>query len=261
MNIKRILCILIAVVMVSFSVACGGEAVGGGNSGGGSNAGNTGGSETGREDGSASGGSGGSNAGNAGGGSSSGGGGDTGNTGGGGGAAGGGSLTGSPIEILGGLVDDISSAGVDMPISLPPTEVALDLSHNTIGLTEAEFERLVVSAAFNVAAIGTFAHQIIVIQANDARAAGEVKGLVSAPGGYDPQKWICVWPERAIVVESGEYVLLAASRAEVVEAAIDAFRDEAGTIGTVVTFFEHEGGDDGGGGGFAGPGGAPITIG
>ena len=168
-------------------------------------------------------------------------------------------LTGTPGEILGKLVDDIAATGAFMPMSLPPSEVTPDLSHNTMGLSEADFNRLVASAYFNLAAIGTFAHQIIVVQANDARAATDIKNIVSGPNGYDPQKWVCVWPERVIAVESGEYVLIVASYNEVVDAAIEAFREAAGTIGTVNTFFEHAGGDGGvevgGGGGMA-----PLPI-
>jgi hypothetical protein len=99
------------------------------------------------------------------------------------------------VEILNTLVDDLTTAGVHMPMALPPTEVTPDLSQNAIGLSEADFGRLVTSAYYSLAAIGTFAHQIIMIQANDDAAARDVKNLVSSFGGYDPQKWICVWPE------------------------------------------------------------------
>ena len=157
-------------------------------------------------------------------------------TGGGGGSSGG--LSGSPVDILAKLVDDITNAGVHMPMSLPPSEVAPDLSQNTIGLSEADFGRLVVSAAYNMAAIGTFAHQMIMIQANDDKAAVDVKKLVSGDGGYDAAKWICVFPEKAIAVESGSYVLIVASYAEVADAAVEAFRAAAGSIGDVNTFYE-----------------------
>ena len=167
-------------------------------------------------------------------------------------------LSGSALDILSKLDEDLKQTGVEMPMTLPPMEVSADMSQNDIGLSSADFNRLVSSAASSLAAIGTFAHQIAVIQANDANAATEVKNLISGSNGYDSQKWICVWPEKVIVVESGAYVLLAAARANVVDAAVEAFRSEAGTIGTVVTFFEHEGGAEGG---IDPPGGMPITLG
>jgi len=145
------------------------------------------------------------------------------------------------VEILGKLVEELMGAGVNMPMSLPPTEVAADMSQNTIGLSEADFGRLVTSAAFNMAAIGTFAHQIIVIQAVDDRAALDVKRLVSGDNGYDAKKWICVYPDKAVAVEAGRYVLLVASYNEVVDAAVEYFRSAAGSIGEVNVFFEFAG--------------------
>ena len=144
----------------------------------------------------------------------------------------------TPAEILSRLVEDISSMGVDMPMSLPPTEVTADLSQNTVGLSEGDFNKLVASASYNMAAIGTFAHQIIVIKAKDASAATEVKKLVSGASGYDSKKWICVFPEKTIAVESGSYVLIVASYKAVVEAGIEAFKEITGSIGSVNTIWE-----------------------
>ena len=159
---------------------------------------------------------------------------------GGGGSGGGSALSGSASDVLGKLVEDIRNAGVEMPMGFPgpPPEVAADLSHNTIGLQEDDFIKLVVSASYSQAAIGTFAHQISMIQAKDASSAVEVKKLVSGDDGFNPQKWICVWPDRVSVVEAGDYVLIAASKIDVVEAAIDIFKETAGSIGEVVTFWE-----------------------
>jgi len=156
---------------------------------------------------------------------------------------GGSALTGSASDVLGALVAELLAAGVDMPMAFPgpPPEVSAELSHNTIGLTEDDFLRLVTSASYSQAAIGTFAHQISMIQANDAGAASEVKKLVSGDNGFDPQKWICVWPERVSAVDAGQYVLIVASHISVVEAAIDTFRNTAGSTGDVVTFWEFTG--------------------
>ena len=165
-------------------------------------------------------------------------------------------LTGSAVDILGKLDESLKQTGIQMPMTLPPMEVQSDMAHNDVGLSSADFDRLVTSAASSLAAIGTFAHQIVLIQANDAAAASQIKNLISGAGGYDAQKWICVWPEKAVVVESGAYILLAAAHADVVDAAVEAFKNEAGSIGTVVTFYEHDGSAD-----VPPAGGAPITLG
>jgi len=152
-------------------------------------------------------------------------------------------LSGPASDVLAKLVEDMVSSGVSMPMAFPgpPPEVAAEVSHNTIGLLEDDFIRLVASASFSQAAIGTFAHQISLIQAKDEAAAGEVKRLVSGDNGFDPQKWICVYPDRVSVIDSGVYVLIAASTVEVVEAAIETFRSTAGSAGEVVTFWEFAG--------------------
>ena len=106
-----------------------------------------------------------------------------------------------------------------------------------------------------MAAIATFAHQIVIIKAKDAGSATEIKTLISSDGGFDPHKWICVWPDKAIAVESGSYVLLAASTSEITDAALNAFKADAGTIGSVITFWEFSGD-----GGDIGAGGEPIEL-
>ena len=155
-------------------------------------------------------------------------------------------LSGTPEEILDQIVQDITDAGIEMPMALPPTEVPPDESQHYMGLSEEDFGRLVDSAWFSMAALSTFAHQIIIVEANDAAAANEVKRLVSGDDGYDAKKWICVFPERALAVESGRYVLIAASKENVTDAALEFFTLAAGTTGEAVTFWEFEDGGEGG---------------
>ena len=150
-------------------------------------------------------------------------------------------LTGAPEDILSKLTEDLTDEGIQMPMSLPPMKVEAEMSQNTIGLSEADFEKYVADCAYTMAAIGTFAHQMIVIQAKDAGAAGEIKKLVSGDNGYDAKKWICVFPEKAIAVDSGAYVLIVASYAEVADAAVEAFKAAAGSIGEVNMFWEFAG--------------------
>ena len=226
MSIKKIICIMLALTMISITAACGGEN---------SNEGNNGGSTPPSESPSPGGENSGNSSGTGNGGTDS----NTSNT----------LLTGPPVDILVSIEEQIRASDIQMPMTLPPNEVPPALSHNSIGVEEDDFTRLVVSAYDSVAAIGTFAHQIAVIQAKDSNAAGEIKRMISSPNGYDAQKWICVWPEVAFVVESGEYVLLVAANIDVGEAALEIFRTAAGTIGDVVTFFEFTGEQPGEAGG------------
>jgi len=148
-------------------------------------------------------------------------------------------LTGTAEDVLNQILGALEDEGIQMPMPLPPTEVAGDMSQNAIGLSEDDFDRLVESAYYSQAAIATFAHQIVMIQAKDSAAAAEIKTLVSGANGYDAMKWICVIPDSAVVVTSGEYVMIVASQNSVVDAALEAFSAAAGTTGDVVRLFEH----------------------
>jgi hypothetical protein len=135
----------------------------------------------------------------------------------------------------------VQAGGIELPMMPPPVDVAADVSQNTIGLSEADFGKLVVSAASATPMILTHAHQFVIIQAKDAKSAIEVKKIVSGSGGYDAGKWICVHPDKAAAVESGDYVLLVASSVEAVDAAVTAFEAAAGSIGDVNVFYEFAG--------------------
>lgn len=125
-----------------------------------------------------------------------------------------------------------------MPMLPPPAPVLADASQYTIGLSTADFGKLVVSAATTQPMIGTFAHQFVVIEAVDAKSAVEVRKLIAGSGGYDAAKWICVFPDKAVAVDCGVYVLLAASSTEGCDNIVEALKSRAGSIGEVDEFYE-----------------------
>lgn len=151
-------------------------------------------------------------------------------------------LSGSPAEILNKLVDDTTTAvkasGKDMYMSTT-TDITSKTSQNEIGLSAADFEKYVTAASSSMAAIGSQAHEIVLIQAKDADSAAAVKKIVAGKDGYNPQKWICVWPQKVVVIDSGNYVLIVASRADIVEAALNTFKDMAGSVGEADQIYEH----------------------
>ena len=191
-----------------------------------------------------------------------------------GGGSGGGSsasaskLSGTPEEILDGILEAARAAlpeEAPMPMSFT-AEVSGETSQNQLGLSAADFDKYVSSASVATALIATFAHEISIVEAKDAAAATEVKKLIAGDGGYDSRKWICVFPEESCVVESGKYVLLAVSRADVVEAVLEAFANAAGSTGEANTFFNFDGGAieglpiEGGGGMGISIGGGPAPL-
>jgi len=166
-------------------------------------------------------------------------------------------LTGEPKAIIEKLVEDSKSAvesdGESYYMSMT-FEITADTCRGYVGFSADNFDKYVIAAASSKAAIGSQAHEIILIQCKDDNAAKEVKELVErksdeTDGGYDSMKWVCVWPMKTAVVESGSYVLIAASKDFIVDAAIDTFRSMAGDIGEVDVIYEHSG-EQGAGEGF-----------
>jgi hypothetical protein len=105
-----------------------------------------------------------------------------------------------------------------------------------LGLTTQEFTELVVSAYTSNAAFISTAHEVALIECADAAGAERVKGLVAK--GFNPNRWICVFPEYALVVESGKYVLLSASMGNFCNAVVEAFASEmGGETGKTDTFY------------------------
>ena len=142
------------------------------------------------------------------------------------------------VDTLANLVDEFINAGATMPISMPAASVSAEDSQYAIGLSSADFGQYVVAASQSIAGLTTNAHQIVLIQGVDSNAASQIKRLVSSNGGYDPTKWICVFPETAIVVDSGPYVLLVASFRDVADIAVAVFEETFGSIGEIVTFWD-----------------------
>ena len=149
-----------------------------------------------------------------------------------------GALSTASADLLQKIIDYIESADVWIPMSMPPMAAPIEIRHNAIGLSDADYAQYVIQDAQSLAGLATQAHQIIIYQCMDVNAASRVKSLVSGQGGYDPQKWICVFPEMAAVIEAGSYVLLVASSREVVNAAAEAFDVEIGSSGDLVIFYE-----------------------
>jgi len=148
-------------------------------------------------------------------------------------------LTGTPEEIMAQL-----KATVNLGMTLDDA-VTADKAQYVLGLTEAQFADYVESAWEAAAAIATFAQSNVVVKCGDAAAATQVKKLIAE--GFDSHKWICVFPEQSVVVESGSYVLLAVGTVETTNALVEAFKSlSGGNTGSPDVFFTFDGESGGG---------------
>ncbi|MCL2509106.1 MAG: DUF4358 domain-containing protein [Oscillospiraceae bacterium] len=149
-------------------------------------------------------------------------------------------LTGTAEEILLQLKE---SPGVDLGMTMDD-EITADKAEYALGLTAAQFAEYADSAYEVAAAISTFAQSNVLVKCKDVSAAAEVKKLIAA--GFNSNKWVCVFPEQSVVVESGSYVLLAVGKADTTNALVEAFRSLSGdNIGSPNVFYTFDDGGDG----------------
>ena len=145
-------------------------------------------------------------------------------------------LTGTPEEVLAQLKE---ASDVELGMTFD-NEVTADKAEYVLGLTEAQFAEYVESAYEAAAAISTFAQSNVIVKCKDASAATEVKKLIAK--GFNSNKWICVFPEQSVVVESGSYILLAVGTAETTNALVEVFKSlSGGNTGSPDVFFTHDG--------------------
>lgn len=141
-------------------------------------------------------------------------------------------LSGEPADILNNLIE---ACDVEM-VNTMDVAISADNAQYYLGLSSEQFSQYVESAAVKEAAINAQAHLLAVIKCADADAAAELKTLVAE--NFDPLRWICVIPEQCFVVEADNYLLLAATYADVATALQNAFADAAGSsMGAVEVFY------------------------
>ena len=133
-------------------------------------------------------------------------------------------ITGDPATLLPALMaeanatlssDEQMTGTLDEPITVENSEFAA-------GIPPADFSELVTAAFQSKAGMITSAQTTVLIQAKDPTAAAKVSQLVAA--GFDSGQWICVMPERSLVVTAGSYVLLAVGMKNGTQALVDAFK-------------------------------------
>ncbi|MDR2620241.1 MAG: DUF4358 domain-containing protein [Propionibacteriaceae bacterium] len=140
-------------------------------------------------------------------------------------------LSGSTDTILTNLLTT-AKIEIAMPEQAPATE---DNASGTLGISAEQFKSYVVEATVSSSLMMTSAHQVTLAKTKTAADATELAKLIAAE--FDSTKWVCVMPDRSVVVTSGTYVLLVVSTNEYVDAVLKAFEDAAGTTANLNTFY------------------------
>lgn len=150
-------------------------------------------------------------------------------------------LTGSTTSILESVLD-AAKAEVGMTDMAP---VTADAAPGYLGISASEFEKFVAEATTSYGMLMTSAHEVTLVKVNDGESVADFVAAVVK--GYDPTKWICTFPQQAVIVDSGQYVLLIVSNNDAASKIMDAFKTVAGTTGNENVFYnsDESTGDDG----------------
>jgi hypothetical protein len=146
-------------------------------------------------------------------------------------------ISGTPEELLPALVAEARATLPEYGLGDTFDEaVTADSAEFALGLTAAQFTANVDSAFQAKAMMMTTPQTAILVKAKDAAAAAEVARLIAA--GFDSTQWICVMPERSVVVTAGSWVLLAVGSVDSTNALVEAFGKLAeGSAGEPNTFY------------------------
>ncbi|OQA73890.1 MAG: hypothetical protein BWY35_00138 [Firmicutes bacterium ADurb.Bin248] len=153
--------------------------------------------------------------------------------------------TPSPTPVQSGLAGDTKdilaavNEGANIDFETFDEQITAETCQSYLGLTPEQLSEYAEDAYVSMAAMNVSAHLTALVKCKDAASAAEVKSLVAK--GFDSGRWVCVRPDRCLVVEAGSYVFLIASYDEIATALEDAFRALAGdAAGEADVFFEAE---------------------
>jgi hypothetical protein len=160
--------------------------------------------------------------------------------------------TGGAADTLSGDLSDILTSVLNGANELLDEQTQLGKSFEDVvtaencqgmlGLSAEEFEQSVAEAYVSTAAVITSAHEVALIKCKDFESASLVKKQVAA--GFDSNKWICVTPDQSFVIDSGSYVLLAATTNAHAEAIKQSFETVAGSnVGDADVFYTSAAGE------------------
>lgn len=121
----------------------------------------------------------------------------------------------------------------EIQVNAPMQDVIpAEMAETYIGLTQEDFEAYVADSVFYESMISPANQSFCLIRVNDLTKIDELKQKIF--DNCNPRKWICMTAERVVVVNSGEYILLAmasdASCSKLIPAFEEHFDHNVGTV-------------------------------
>ena len=94
-------------------------------------------------------------------------------------------------------------------------------------------EKIVAVDVFYESMISPANQSICLIKVNDSSKVAELKKAIFDNSNL--RKWVCMAAESGVVVESGNYILLAMSTPDLCDKLVTAFGEEIGAVGEVLS--------------------------
>lgn len=112
-------------------------------------------------------------------------------------------------------------------VSMPMQEaIPAESSLGFIGLSQEDFNKYVEESVYYESAISPAFQSVCMIKVNDSSKIAELKKSIHA--NCNPNKWVCTSAEKAVVVDCGNYILLAMSSEDMCNKLVTAFGEEFG---------------------------------
>lgn len=131
------------------------------------------------------------------------------------------------------MTNMVAKAGAE--VNAPMQEaIPAEVSSGFIGLETDEFNTYVEESVVYESMMGVFPQSICIVKINDASKVAELKQKIF--NNSDTRKWICVSAEKAVVVDSGNYIMLAMGTKDICDKLVTAFSEEmGGNLGEVLS--------------------------
>ena len=124
-----------------------------------------------------------------------------------------------------------AEAMVAMPMQ---DAIPAESSLGFIGLSEEDFNKYVTESVVYESMISPAFQSICIVRVNDTSKIADLKKSILE--NANPRKWLCTSAEKAVVVDCGEYIMLAMSTEEICGKLVTAFGEEFnGTLGETLT--------------------------
>lgn len=138
-----------------------------------------------------------------------------------------------PNSVSGIMTGLMTSANIQVMAPMQDV-IPVEMTESYIGLTSSDFEANVTDSVFYESMISPANQSFCLIKVNDVTKVEELKQKIF--DNCNPRKWICMTAERVVVLNSGEYIMLAMASQDSCNALIPAFETKFGkeNVGTIL---------------------------